>query len=217
MNFILAVSLFLTATGIAAQGIEEEAPQQLLRQAAANLPESLTTSEHARSLLFTNLLDPCSLITNQFPSGQVTCDCNLALLKGSLDYTCSWASEICVGGTTGVCGTPVYTGSINAFQLSVTNEICVSGLSAIGGVLTVGDLCIDLDVNARSSKILSCSAQLGPIACASCLPCPGGGLSLNCGNVLGGAASNCTSTPVRTVTSLQSTTKIQPFLPAFKL
>jgi hypothetical protein len=204
---------------------DNDSKQQLLRKAISNMPESLTSSssmDQGRHLqILGNVLDPCSLIAGQFTIGQVNCECNAKVFRGTVDYTCTWISEICVGGDNGLCGTPIYSGTLDAFKLNVENEVCIQGVSALGGLqVDLGDFCVNLVVNPRNDKLITCSATLGDIACNSCVPCPGGGLTLDCANVADGATDSCSS-PIQTITRLNKSNKkvqiLKPFFPNFNL
>jgi hypothetical protein len=239
MNFYQAIAAFIALSSINASAHADinhklddvkEGQQQLLRKAVADMPASLLTStsssdDHARKLqIFQNLFQPCNLIENQFPAGQVSCECDVTLLQGTVDFSCGWTSEICVGGANGLCGTPIYSGTLDVFQTTIQNQICINGLSAIGSLLSIGDLCIDLTVNPRNDKILTCSATLGDIACSSCRSCSGGGLSLDCDNASDGAVDSCTANAgstaaVRTISRVQSSKNRikQAYFPNFNL
>lgn len=229
MNFPRSIIPFMTIVGIVTattSDVNDEQPkQQLLRKAMNDVP---TMDSDRKLQILQNIFDPCPIIEGFFPSGQVSCECNTVLLSGSIDYTCNWDQEICVGGATlGFCGTPVYSGLINLFQTNVQNSICIADVSAVGDLLQFDDFCVDLTVNPRNDKILTCTASFGDIKCNSCIPCTNGGLNLDCGNVDGGATDTCTTTAadVRTVTNVKATkskkmkaqqVKIpKPFVPNF--
>ena len=169
---------------------------------------------------FQNLFDPCPIIESQFPSGKVSCDCNVALTSGKIDYVCNWSDSVCVGATDtlGFCGTPVYSGTLNLFQLNVQNEVCIQVITAVGGLLSYDEFCVNLTVNPRDDKIVSCTANFGDTVCDRCVPCPGGGLTLDCQNAANGATTSTCTAPLRTVTRLTKSPKVaitKPFVPNF--
>lgn len=205
--------VFMTMTMVAAAVDDNEAsPQQhqLLRRVMDDVPD------HGRQLqIFQNLLDPCRFISNQFPAGKVACDCNVALATAQVDYTCTWSEPVCAGPA--LCGTPVYSGTLNVLQATLANEICLQDVTAVGDLVALGDFCVNLAINPRSEQVVTCSATLGAASCDSCLPCPdgSGGVLLNCLNLIdNGTGTNCTN--IRTVTRLNSKKKITtPFVPNF--
>ena len=206
-------------------GSEKHSPQsqQLLRRVLADTP-SLDDTHHGGSRhlqIFQNIFDPCPIIERQFPSGQVSCECDVALTSGRIDYVCQWSDPVCVGATDtlGFCGTPVYSGTLNLFQLNVENEVCIGEISAIGDLVPLDDFCVHLTINPRNDKVVSCTAQFGDTVCDRCIPCTGGGLTLDCQNVADGATTDTTCTaPLRTVTRLSKNKQVaitQPFVPNF--
>ena len=221
MNVSRLLSFFVTIGFVATAAASAEddtnvGQQQLLRKVMDDTPHP------GRQLqIFNNLFDPCPIIESQFPSGQVSCDCNVALTSGKIDYVCNWSDTVCVGAsdTLGFCGTPVYSGTLNLFQLNVENEVCIQDITAIGDLVTLDDFCVQLTINPRNDKVVSCSASFGTTACARCIPCPGGGLTLDCQNVEDGATNeNTCSQPLRTVTRLSKNKKLKittPFVPNF--
>jgi hypothetical protein len=242
MIFTRIVPYCIVLTGVVSATFtveeEEEKPQQLLRKAVSDVvPTMMNTMEHhpeqvqvqqqqkQRQLQILggggggNIFDPCRLIENQFPAGKVSCDCDVALLSGRVNYVCNWNADLCVGGggsatTTinnlSVCGTPTYSGTLDLLKLTVQNEICIANANAVNGLVSLGDFCIDLSINPRNDKLLTCTATLGGITCNNCIPCRNGGITLQCGNAINGADSNTCSTPIRTVTSLSKKSRTNP-------
>jgi hypothetical protein len=224
LPFVMTIGYVAGAAAITNNDMDvgaEPPRQQLLRKVLEDTPAAQHSG--ARHLqIFQNLFDPCPIIASQFPSGQVSCNCNVALTSGKIDYSCSWSDSVCVGATNtlGFCGTPVYSGTLNLFQLNVVNKICIQNINAIGNLVSFNEFCVNLTVNPRNDKVVSCTANLGDTICNRCVPCSGGGLNLDCQNAAAGAISNnstCTA-PLRTVTGLTKSKKAtitKPFVPNF--
>ena len=225
LSFVVTIGYIATGAATTtknsdAADIDPDQPrQQFLRKVLEDTPVGQQHS--GRQLqIFNNLFDPCPIIESQFPSGQVSCDCNVALTSGTIDYVCNWSDSVCVGATDtlGFCGSPVYSGTLNLFQLNVENEICIQDITAIGDLLPFDEFCVNLTINPRNDKVISCTANFGDTICNQCVPCSGGGgLTLDCQNVADGGTSTC-STPLRTVTRLTKNRKVaitKPFVPNF--
>jgi len=131
-------------------------------------------------LPFINLIDTqgCDFVNAQFPDGQVLCECTGGVLTG-LNFVCPWFEPLCLDSNDNFCARPVYSGTLSLLLTTIQNRVAMSNVTIFG--LPVGDLSIEVTLNPMNNRILNCEASFLGLACLSCSPCPGGGITLQCG------------------------------------
>jgi hypothetical protein len=192
-SYLIASVLTLLVTANEGGDLEQQALRRVLEDRpevaaliAANHQRSRQLQQNGFGSLFTSLapfldfvFNPCNLVQRQFPAS-AGCNCTGTLFSG-LKFTCAF-QPLCVGGAGAFCSTPSYSGTLSFFKLTSANTVCFSGLTIPG--LPAGDLCVNIDFNPASNKILTCKANYLGFICINCVPCPGGISLGTCGSAL---------------------------------